>query len=171
MSLHDYYRNATSSIRVEIEKMEAGRLIHTEKCAIVEYFLQKYMLPILEKDDSRDMQVEYGQGYCSAIPVRVHYPLKPADKIIQTAQSRPSTWTHLGGINVKFDRINYSFSGDTVISTSSPESGISPKDVIDRIELNIQQINKDVIAGNSEIASTASKIYTSGYRSLSARTA
>jgi hypothetical protein len=159
MYLHDYYGNATSSIRAEIEKMEAGRLIHTEKSAMVEYFLEKYRLPILEKDDSRDIQVEYGQGYRSTIPVRVHYPLKPADKIIQTAQSIPRKWTYSGGINVKFDRINYSFNGDTEISKSSPESGISPKDVIDRIELNIQQINKDVIAGNSEIARTASEIY------------
>jgi hypothetical protein len=91
MSLHDYYRNAASSIRAEIEKMEADRLIHTEKSEMVEYFLQKYKLPILEKDDSRDIHVEHGQGYRSTIPVRVHYPLKPADKIIQTAQSKPST--------------------------------------------------------------------------------
>jgi hypothetical protein len=159
MSLHDYYRNAASSIRAEIEKMEADRLIHTKKSEIVEYFLQKYKLPILEKDNSRDIQVEYGQGYHSTIPVRVHYPLKSADKIIQTAQSRPSHWTYLGGINVRFDRITYSFSGNTEISISSPESGISPQDVIDRIELNIQEINKDVIAGNSQIACTASDIY------------
>jgi hypothetical protein len=159
MSLHDYYRNATSSIRTEIEKMEADRLIHTEKSEIVEYFLKKYKLPILEKDDSREIEVERGQGYGSTIPVRVHYPVKPADKIIQTVQSRPSKWTYSGGINVKFDRITCSFTGDTEISISSPEGSKSPQDVIDRIELNIQEINGDVIAGDSEIARTASEIY------------
>jgi hypothetical protein len=159
MSLHDYYRNAALSIRAEIEEMEADRLIHTERSEIVEYFLQKYKLPILEKDDSRDIQVERGKGYQSTIPVRVHYPLKPANRIIETARSRPSVWTYSGGINVSFDRTTCSFTGDTEISLSSPERGKSPQDVIDRIELNIQQINNDINAGNSGVARTASETY------------
>lgn len=159
MSLHDYYRNAASSIRQEIKEMEADRLIHTERSEIVEYFLQKYKLPILEKDDSRDIQVERGMGYQSTIPVRVHYPLKPANRIIETALSKPSVWTYSGGINVSFDRITCSFSGDIEISISSPEGGKSPQDVIDRIELNIQQINNDINAGNSGVARTASETY------------
>lgn len=158
MSLNDYYRAAYSSIRAELQEMETARLIHTEKSEIVEYFLQKYKLPILEKDDSRDIQVEHGRGYRSTIPVRVQYPLKPADKIVQTAQSQPSVWTHLGGINVSFDRITCSFRGDIEVSISSPEGARSPQDVIDRIELNIKQINNDVNGGNSGIARTASEI-------------
>ena len=159
MSLHDYYRNAALSIRAEIEEMEADRLIHTERTEIVEYFLQKHKLPILEKDDSRDIQVERGKGYQSTIPVRVHYPLKPANRIIETARGKPSNWTYSGGINVSFDRNTCSFWGDTEISISSPEGGKSPQDVIDRIELNIQQINNDINAGNSGVARTASEIY------------
>jgi hypothetical protein len=161
MSLHDYYRNATSSIRAEIEKMESDRLIHIEKSRIVEYFLKKYKLPILEKDDSRDIQVERGKGYRAraTIPVTVHYPLKPANKIIETAQRKPRSWTYLGGINVSFDRDTCSFSGNTEIAISSPEGAKSPQDVIDRIELNIRQINNDVVAGNSEIERMASETY------------
>lgn len=159
MTFDDYYRNAASSIRAEIEKMEADRLIHTEKSDIVKYFCQKYKLPILEKDDSRDIQVEHGTSYHSTMTVSVRYPLKPADKIIGTAQRKPSVWAYLGGINVRFDRITCSFIGDIEVSISSPDGAKSPEDVIDRIELNIQQINNNVVAGNSGVARATSETY------------
>jgi hypothetical protein len=159
MSLHDYYGNAALSIRAEIEAIEADRLVHTEKSEIVEYFLQKYKLPILEKDDSRDIQVERGVRHLSTIEVGVNYPLKPAQRIIETAKRRPRTWTYGGGIDVHFDRVSCSFIGVTWVSISSPEGGKVPQDVIDRIELNIKQINDDINAGNSKVARTASETY------------
>jgi hypothetical protein len=89
----------------------------------------------------------------------VCYPLRPVDRIIETAKKRPSNWTYAGRIDVHFDRPTCSFYGDTEIPISSPEGARTLQDVIDRIELNIQQINNDVNKGNQEVARKASEIY------------
>lgn len=159
MTISNYFSNMGKRIVTEIEKLDAEYVVSVDKKKLLEYFDSKYCLPLLEKDENRDIEYERGQTAGNIIPLKIIYPLIPKERVSDTAARRPSSYTYGGGITLDYDRENVAFVATTSIGVKHPEGEKQIEAAIERITQHIGRVNSEIEAGNQRLTALASRIF------------
>lgn len=159
MTISDYFSNMGRRIVAEIEKLDAEYVVSVDKKELLEYFDGKYCLPLLEKDENRDIEYERGQTARDTIPLKIIYPLKPKERVSDTAVRRPSVHTYGGGITLNYDGENVAFVAATSIGVKHPEGEKQIEAAIERITQHIGRVNSEIESGNQRLTALASRIF------------
>ena len=85
MSLYEYYSQAIQTVREEIRQKEETYILGVSTDELVEYYLAKFSLPLIEKSPDRDPIIEKGKsqssGWTSYLSFTIKYPIIYKERI------------------------------------------------------------------------------------------
>jgi len=155
-SINDYFDLVIAKAKEEISSKNEEYMLGVDANELVEYYVSRDELPIVEKDEHRDLTIEQMKPVVrmlglSDIPIsrdihlRIHYPIKPYDKIEEVIERRASTYF-----------VDYELSyhnGEILSDVTFPSEGQGQEKIIEKeiknIETTIERKNNDVRRGNS----------------------
>ena len=143
MSISDYFNDVITQIKNEIEQSSEQELLNVETEELAEYYTQKYGLPLIEKDESRKINVEKRKSSYGSVPLKVFYPVLPK-KNLHTVIERRSSRYFASGFPPRLEE------GWLVTLTEMRDEN-SLKNAIKNLEDVIEWKNNDVRAGNDRI--------------------
>ncbi len=176
-TIKEYFSNAIQTAIREIDSRDDAYLLSVNVNDLVQFYLDTYQLPLIEKDTNRDLVREKGKaidimhprlGFIERrdIPLTIFYPIIPKPRIKDVIQRGASTFHSFSG-----DRLD--FNGDSLEITvylneddENQDSKITRK--IEELEKLISWRNKDVREGNKRFEPELSKYLLQKQKQLSA---
>lgn len=153
MSIEEYYQNAINKIKNEVNELDEEQLLGTDTDELVQYFFDKYSLPLIEKDTKRETTVRKltsSSAYRNTMTLEISYPLIMKDRIEEVIKRQSNPYmVRLGGYPPELR-------GDKMvilveIGELSQHGEITMQEGIDTIVTSIGQKNDNVRQGNEKI--------------------
>lgn len=158
-SIESYYRHQIEEAKAQIRAMSDSALLGSDSEALVDYYTRLIELPIIEKDEDRDITFDQlkptlikPDGFPVAVGrrlnLRIEYPIKGYEKVGEVL-SRNSNPSRLSG-NFR-DYSDISINVDLEINPEGDQSERIRRS-IERLEEEIGWKNSNVNAGNASIS-------------------
>ena len=88
MSISQYYYSAIATAEREIKQTYEEELLHTDSEQVARYYFNKYELPLIQKDNTREIEVRKGKSLNEEIHVEISYPIIVEKGILDVPRSK-----------------------------------------------------------------------------------
>ena len=153
-SINDYYEQILQNARRKILSKGDQYILQVELTKLIDYYYDKYSLPLIEKDNTREIDYEQ-QSYIrrtpSGIPIgrslrlTIRYPIIPHDRMIEVLRRKSSTF-FLNRYSLQYDNGYIISKIDVRIAGGGQEKRFEAE--IKTIEQIIEQKNNNVRSRN-----------------------
>ena len=143
MTISDFFEIIIKGIKRKIEEYDEEDLLNTNADELTAYFSKKYSLPLIEKDETREVYVEKGRASYGRVPLKVYYPIKPNENLFEVFRHHAST-RFMSGFSLEY-------LGDWITIDTEMDNNKTLETAIEQLEEVIGWKNNDVNAGNSRI--------------------
>jgi len=143
MSISEYFNEAITRIKKEISESSEEYLLRVNATELAEYYAQKYCLPLIERDETRKINLKKGKSSYGRVPLRVFYPVVSKQNL-ETVIRRSSSTYFMTGFPLQLQ-------GDWLVTDTEMHDENSLKRLIENLEKVIGWKNNDVRAGNESI--------------------
>jgi len=150
-TIKDYYANALHNAKMEIDSNSESYLLGVNTDELVQYYLDKYQLPLIERDCSREIAYEKQKSVfersSSKIPIKIFYPIIVKDRLAEAILKQSSTFYPGCQLNLEENYLVLIVRVQGQIANQ--ERTIENK--IKELENAISWKNKDIQDGNSQL--------------------
>lgn len=174
-TINDYYNGVIQRAKSDIDSKPETYLLGVKANELVQYYVNKYQLTLIERDDSREitydkekaimrrvrnMQFPIGRD----IPLKIFYPIIPKARLKEVIQKRASTWSSGHQLD---------FNGDSLIVTVLlNEDNVNQDTKITRAIEDLKKVigwkNSDVQNGNKKLETELSNYISQKQKQLGA---
>lgn len=150
VSIRDQYDSDFETIKRDIDRTNEEDLLNTDNEKLTEYYLNKYGLPIIQKDQKRKIELKkhQSQDYGEVI-IDIFYPIVVGPTFFDRAHMQEVISMTASQYFVTGQSI-IELKGDWIKTTSTGEEN-HLKQVINNLETEIEWKNKDVRNGNKQL--------------------
>jgi len=143
MSLGEYYGNIIVQIKREIEQNPEEYLLTVDPEELVEYYTQKYSLPLIENDENRKITLKKEKSRYGRAPLRVYYPIVPKKNLDIVVKKYASTRFTSG--------FSFQLQENWLVFSTEMRDESFLKAQIEKLKKMIGWKNNDVRGGNERI--------------------
>ena len=159
MSLSNYFQNSEKRIRRYIEDYSDKEILRIIDDGKFDEFLQRHLLPLIEKDDNRIIELDRGKTIQGNTPLKVLYPVISKEKLDFVVKS------HASSRNL-YPSFKYQLQGGYIVLFTE----FRGKDFLDKeiakLEKEISWKNADIKKGNERIRQSADLLFQNEYNRI-----
>lgn len=174
-NINDYYNGVIQRAKSDIDSKPEAYLLGVKANELVQYYVNKFQLPLIERDDSREITYEKEKAIMRRvrnmpfpigrdIPLKIFYPIIPKARLKEVIQKQSSTY--YPGYQLDFNDdsliVTVFLKGDNV----NQETKITR--AIEDLEKVIGWKNSDVQNGNKRLETTLSNYISQKKKQLGA---
>jgi hypothetical protein len=143
-----YYENAIRNSKNDMNAKKDEFLLTVNSRELADYYYQKYALPLIERDSTREIEYrQEGTAYSETL-IKILYPINPKEKIENVISMQAQTYL----LSFQLDISDSSLITSVYVDMDSEESSSNRiKQAIQNIEQTIAYKNQSVKAGNERL--------------------
>ena len=156
LSISDYFQNAENTIKRKIEAYSDEEIVRIIDEGKFDKFLQRYLLPLIEKDDSRKIELDKGKSSYGTILLKVLYPVISKEKLDVVVKSN-ANHRYIGA------SFKYQLQSDCILLFTEFKGKNFLDNEVAKLEQEISWKNADVKKENERIRQTTKLLFQNKY--------